>query len=100
MEELQATQEELSRKEQDYIERIRQLETEGGKQAEEALQQLKDEASRKEEEYHNKVRELERRLSERPAKSQDWALAEEVEKDLRMQLEALRITQEELNRKK
>jgi putative methionine-R-sulfoxide reductase with GAF domain len=100
MEELQATQEELSRKEQDYIERIRQLETESQKHTDEELQQVKEDASRKEQEYHNKVRELERKLAERPAQTLDWELAEQVEKDLRAQLEALRITQEELNKKK
>jgi len=102
MEELQATQEELSRKEQDYLDKIGNLESQvGAGVTKDAIDKIKHELSAKEQEYHNKVRDLERKLAERHAqvRGDDWELASEVEKTLRLQLEALKITQEEFRKK-
>lgn len=66
MEELTATQEEMSRKERDYLIRIAELE-----------QKLKE-----------------------PARGNDWAMAEQMQETLQIQLEALKITQAELSRKR
>jgi hypothetical protein len=101
MEELQATQEEMARKERDYVNRIRDLEgnaeTTGITAAEVDL--IRKEFGRKEQVYLQQISELEQKLAQKPARSEDWALAEEVEKSLRHQLEALRIAQEELDKK-
>jgi putative methionine-R-sulfoxide reductase with GAF domain len=100
MEELQATQEELSRKEQDYLARIQELESQvGGGVTSQEVQKLKAELAEREQDYQNKVRELERKLAEKPAHGDDWALAAEVEKAFRIQLEALKITREELEKR-
>ena len=101
MEELQATQEEMGRKEGDYVERIRQLEELAGKAsaAERALEELRRELGHKEKNYNDQLRQLETKLAQKPTTGEDWALAEEIEKTLRVQMNALRITQEELNRK-
>jgi putative methionine-R-sulfoxide reductase with GAF domain len=99
MEELQATQEELSRKELDYLGRIKELEAQIGEGVTTPeLERVKEELKRKEEEFHQKVRDLEKKLAEKPAQGDDWALASQVEKELRLQLEALKITQDELDR--
>jgi GAF domain-containing protein len=100
MEELQATQEEMARKEKDYIERIQTLE-EGADQAvpKEKYDQLTHQLSRRESELYSKITELEKKLAEKPQHGDDWALAEEVEKTLKIQLEALKITQEEIKKK-
>jgi GAF domain-containing protein len=100
MEELQATQEELSRKEMDYIKRIKDLEASSHEDKTEEIDKLRIELNQKEQDYFNRVRDLERKLSEKSTKSEDWTLAEEVEKGLRIQLESLKITQEEINKKK
>jgi GAF domain-containing protein len=100
MEELQATQEELSRKEQDYIVRIRELEQEGQQGIPPVEhQKLKEELGKQIVDHQARIRDLERKLSEKPQREDDWALAIEVEKDLRQQLEALRITQDVLSNK-
>jgi hypothetical protein len=65
MEELTATQEEMSRKERDYILKIKELEA-----------SLKD-----------------------PARGDDWAVASEMERTLKVNLEAIRVAQEELEAK-
>lgn len=99
MEELQATQEELSRKEQDYIARIRQLEHDlSMTTSTEEYEKSKMELNRTISDYHQKVRDLEVKLSQKP-REDDWALAEEVEKVLRIQLDSLKITKEESNKK-
>lgn len=96
MEELQATQEEMARKERDYISRIQDLERNQSRPGEaEELQRIKGELTQKEHHYAQQLRDLESKLAQKPAKTGDWALAEEVEKTLRFQLEALRIAQEE-----
>ncbi|HYC85570.1 MAG TPA: GAF domain-containing protein, partial [Chryseosolibacter sp.] len=96
MEELQATQEEISRKEHEYVTTIKQLERDlqlsipAGE-----LEKLKEEYNRKVVEYQGKIRDLEMRLAQKPAKEDDWAVAEQVEKEFRIQLEAMRIAADE-----
>jgi putative methionine-R-sulfoxide reductase with GAF domain len=101
MEELQATQEEISRKERSYITRIQSLENEiqslqsqlsssGGH--DELVHTLKE----KEQSYLSRIQELESRLAQKPEKGDDWAIAEEVERALKINLEALKITREAL----
>lgn len=99
MEELQATQEEMARKERDYIEKIRTLENRPEDTAKEDLRKLQEETRRKEEHYKQLITELEQKLDEKPTRGDDWALAQEVEKALKINLEALRITQQEVERK-
>lgn len=99
MEELQATQEEIARKEKTYIARIQELEQQAGHQSQAAVDDLKADYSRKERDYQERIKELERELAQKPEKGDDWEIAAELEKTLSVQLEALKITQEELNRK-
>jgi GAF domain-containing protein len=101
MEELQATQEELARKENDYIERIKSLESESGEaeQLKVDLQNTRNELKHKTQSLERQVLDLESRLAQKPSRSDDWALAEEVADNLRINLEALKITQQELTRK-
>jgi putative methionine-R-sulfoxide reductase with GAF domain len=97
MEELQATQEELSRKEQDYILRIRELEANLAQAiTSDQHQKIKDDLGKQISDHQSKIRDLERRLSEKPLKEDDWELAAEVERELRVQLDAMRITNETL----
>jgi putative methionine-R-sulfoxide reductase with GAF domain len=100
MEELQATQEELSRKEQDYVTRIQELEklTGNGVTTTE-IERLKRDLATREEDYQRKVKDLERKLSEKVSRADDWAVAEDLEKQLQIHIEALKITHEELSRK-
>ncbi|MBT1702804.1 GAF domain-containing protein [Chryseosolibacter indicus] len=95
MEELQATQEELARKEKDYINRINELEQQT-KQIIPARdhERLKEELRLKELDYSATIKTLEQKLAEKPAKGDDWELATEVEKTLRIQLEALRLSED------
>lgn len=97
MEELQATQEEMARKERDYIKRIQDLEDKAGKAADATaeISLRREEFSHKEQHYQQQIQELQLKLARKPAPEGDWVLAEEVEKMLKLQLEALRITQEE-----
>lgn len=98
MEELQATQEELSRKEQDYIVQIENLEKAAKTSVTAAeLESIKADFQRELAGAERKLKEMEGRLGQQPLRADDWALAEEVEKTLRMQLESMRITGEELN---
>jgi putative methionine-R-sulfoxide reductase with GAF domain/HAMP domain-containing protein len=101
MEELQATQEEMARKERDYIAKINALEESAqqssGTPAE--IQELHSTLSRKEMEFRGQIRDLELKLAQQPAKAEDWQVAEDVQKALKFQMEALRITEEELARK-
>jgi GAF domain-containing protein len=96
MEELQATQEEISRKEKNYLVRIQELENQkiipSNKEVEEFTS--------KEREYQLKIEELSRKLTEKPAQGDDWEVALEVEKALRINLQALELTQEELDRRR
>ncbi|HEY9006376.1 MAG TPA: GAF domain-containing protein [Ohtaekwangia sp.] len=100
MEELQATQEEVARKERSYIERIQELEQESGKNIpasrwEEATANF----ARKEREQQEKIQSLETQLAQKSTQADDWQVAEEVARNLKISLEALEITQQELNRK-
>lgn len=101
MEEMQATQEEVARKEHGYIERIQELEQQIGNisgttgKLEEATLTLE----RKERALLDKIATLEKELAKKPAQSDDWQLAEEIAKTLKINLEALEITQQELARK-
>jgi hypothetical protein len=49
--------------------------------------------------YRTRIDELERQLDAKPTRADDWQRAEEVESMLKMNLEALKITQAELNLK-
>jgi putative methionine-R-sulfoxide reductase with GAF domain len=101
MEEMQATQEEVARKEHGYIERIQELEQQLGNisgttgKLEEATLTLE----RKERALLDKIATLEKELAQKPVRSDDWQLAEEIAKTLKINLEALEITQQELARK-
>lgn len=100
MEELTATQEEMSRKERDYLERIRELENSNNTNASTILelQHTKDELAELRKKHTSTIEELQRKLDEKPPRADDWAVAEEVERTLRTNLEALKITREELAR--
>jgi len=100
MEELTATQEEMSRKERDYIERIKDLEGQGNAQElDHELQKTRHELSILQQQFRTRVEELERQLDAKPLRSDDWQRAEEVENMLKINLEAIKITQSELNLK-
>ncbi len=100
MEELQATQEEIARKEKSYIERIRELEElKGNSISTSELENHKAQSIRKEQEFQATIDVLKKQLLEKPAHGEDWELAKEVEKTLKINLEALEITQAELTRK-
>ncbi len=98
MEELQATQEESSRKEHGYIDQIAELE---GKTSDHSgeLASAKTKVFSLEHEYRQKIEELEKQLALKPKQGDDWALAQEVERTLQINLDALKITQEELRYK-
>jgi GAF domain-containing protein len=100
MEELQATQEEVVRKEQAYLQRIKELENQDKNPGSaQELERVRERATKNEYELKLKIEDLSRQLVEKPAHSDDWAVAEEVEKALKLNLEAIKITQEELRRK-
>ncbi|MEO7988589.1 MAG: GAF domain-containing protein [Chryseolinea sp.] len=98
MEELQATQEESSRKEGGYIEQIAELEEKAAQHNGEIVS-AKSKVSAVEQEYRQKNEELEKQLALKPKQGDDWELAKEVENALKINLEALKITQEELHHK-
>jgi GAF domain-containing protein len=98
MEELQATQEEIVRKEKSYIQRINELEAQQNQVDPTEVQTLRHKLAEQEKQFVAKIDQLERELAKKPAKSDDWAVAEEVGKALRVNLEALRITQDELTK--
>ncbi|HYI78653.1 MAG TPA: GAF domain-containing protein [Chryseolinea sp.] len=98
MEELQATQEEVARKEQAYLQRIKELENSVNNSGSSDLEAIREHAEKVERELRRQVEELNARLSNGP-KAEDWAVAEDVERTLKMNLEAIKITQEELDRK-
>ncbi len=97
MEELQATQEEIARKEQRYIARINELETQVNDEFKAERAALQEELATKEQEHQALLRKLELKSQEKP-KEDDWALAQQVEKELKINLEAIKITSEELIR--
>ena len=97
MEELQATQEEMGRKENSYVAQIRALEEKIS--TTESTLQLIETLKKRELEHVSKIKQLEEELQNRGSHHDDWAPAIEVEKALKLQLEGLKITQEELRRK-
>ena len=101
MEELQATQEEVARKERGYIERIQELEQQSVNSSvtTDKLEEVTSDFIRKERDHLEKINALEKQLSQKPEKADDWQIAEEVVQTLKVNLKALEITQEELNRK-
>ena len=100
MEELQATQEEIARKEKSYINRIKELEEEAKHKISNAdLEASKATLARAEQHYRERIKELENQLAKTPSKGDDWETAEELSHSLKINLEALKITQEELERK-
>lgn len=100
MEELQATQEEIARKEKNYVERIKQLEAQPLSDASSSeLRELKIQVEKREAEYKSKIEELSRQLAVQPQRADDWQLAEQVEKTLRINLEAIQIAKEEQDRR-
>jgi GAF domain-containing protein len=101
MEELQATQEEVTRKEKSYIARIAELERQLKDQpAEEALKELNKSFLEKEQTYQQRIAELQKQLQQKPLRADDWAVAEELEKNFRVHLEALRIAEDEVKQKR
>jgi putative methionine-R-sulfoxide reductase with GAF domain len=98
MEELQATQEEMGRKEKDYISRIQELESLGSDSNEEQIASLSKNFHEEESQLKRTIADLQEQLNQKPQRSDDWAVAEEVGKTLKFQLEALRVTQEEIEK--
>jgi putative methionine-R-sulfoxide reductase with GAF domain len=100
VEELVATQEEMGRKEKDYVARIQQLEQQYSKSIthQHEHDKLKEEFAHKTQKFRDTIQELEQKLSMKPVQSDDWALAEELEKTLKIQLEALKITNDEITK--
>lgn len=97
MEELQATQEEMARKERDYLRRIDKLEKElaGGTSAQE-LAALRNELASVQASAAKQIRELEEELSKKPAVVEGWKGMEELDRTLRVNLEAVKIAHETL----
>ncbi|AYB31756.1 GAF domain-containing protein [Chryseolinea soli] len=99
MEEMQATQEEVSRKEKNYLARIAELEAQPKSTANRAeIEALEAAWRKKEQEYRQEAEALQSKLTHSP-KADDWELAVAVEQALQVNLKALQITQEELDRK-
>jgi len=61
----------------------------------EELTATQEEMSRKERDYVLKIKELEESLKD-PARGDDWAIASEMERTLKVNLEAIRVAREEL----
>jgi GAF domain-containing protein len=100
MEELQATQEELARKEKDYIARIAELENQVSSDgSNQKLVELQEEIAQREREHKATLAALEQQVKEKPLKGDDWQLAEQVERELKINLEAIKITRQELGGK-
>ncbi|MBA4057440.1 MAG: hypothetical protein C0490_22185, partial [Marivirga sp.] len=93
MEELQATQEEIARKEKSYLVRIRELEEQQSDMQMSDAEKLKLKAQyeAKEREYLLKLEELKRQIALKPTHGDDWEVAQEVEKALKINLQALQI---------
>ena len=101
MEELTAAQEEMVRKEREYVARINSLEAQLKSGASpDLLEETRKELERIGRESSARIQELEEQLSAQQPRPADWTVVEEVEKTLRVNLEALRITQEELGKHK
>jgi hypothetical protein len=99
MEELQATQEEMARKEKDYIIKIegleRKLAYQGNSKEEEAL---KAELAGLRREKEACAEALQEERNKKPSAGDEWRIAEEVERALRINLEAIKAMQEEFGR--
>jgi GAF domain-containing protein len=101
MEELQATQEEIVRKEKSYLARIQELEeTLSAKESDSTLSLEIEKMNIREKEYMLKVEQLQKELAAKPLKGDDWQIASEIENELRVQLEMLRITHDEMKKKR
>jgi len=100
MEELQATQEEVSRKERAYIARIQELESVDNRGAvAAAVEAERERFAGREREQAEKIAALEQQLAVlQNTKPDGWETAEQFEKTLKVNLEALRITGEALSR--
>lgn len=99
MEELQATQEEMARKERDYLSKIHDLEEKLKHSASgQELEEAKKSITELQREYETQIRRLKDELMEKVTQGDDWEVAREVEKALKMNLEALKITREESDR--
>lgn len=100
MEELQATQEEMARKERDYITRIKELETVVSASAsqESEITKLKEALLEKEHAHREQLSELEAKVVSGDSKH-EWEIANELNKSLQFQIEALRISQQEFPNK-
>jgi putative methionine-R-sulfoxide reductase with GAF domain len=99
MEEMQATQEEVSRKEKNYLARIAELEAQPKSTAHRAeIEALKAAWLEKEKAYQQETEALQGKLAHAP-RADDWELAVAVEQALQVNLQALQITQAELDRK-
>jgi len=100
MEELQATQEEIGRKEKSYIARIQELEAElKTRTSSHELDELRNSFKQSEQGYQDRIKSLEKQLALPTQKGDDWEAAEETARALKINLEALQITQEELRKK-
>jgi GAF domain-containing protein len=100
MEELHATQEEIARKELGYIEKITTLESklEDTVPAQE-VRKLRAILEQKELDYQAEIAALKQNLNDATARDDDWQVAEDTVKALKVNLEALKITEEELKKK-
>jgi GAF domain-containing protein/HAMP domain-containing protein len=100
MEELQATQEEIVRKEKSYVNTIHELE-QSLKQSVplKELEVLREKFNATEAQYQQRILKLEQDANGK-LKSDDWEVAAELNRTLRVNLEALQITEEELKRKR
>lgn len=92
MEELQATQEEIARKERGYIERIQELEQAlKNSPSVDDVRALQAEKTLLQSQFAQQLESLQTELAQKSRHGDDWKLAEEVEKMLRINLEALQI---------
>lgn len=98
MEELQATQEEMARKERNYIEKISLLEQNSTQDSSGEFELTKKEVERLTSELEQCRNELAIESRKQAAVDEEWAIAEEVEKTLKINLEALKIAREETDR--
>ncbi len=100
MEELQATQEEIVRKEKDYVARIQELEALQERKAEpEELLAMREKLRQLEDEYQKRIDHLEKELESKSEGAQHWEVAEEFHQQMRIHLDALKITKEALDRR-
>lgn len=99
MEELQATQEEMARKEKNYIEKISLLEKKSTQGSSAELETSKKEVERLTLALEQCKGDLVSAHQKHASTDEDWAIVEEVEKTLKINLEALKITKEEMGQR-